>query len=248
MSTELYESYFLIIGCGHSEAVENFNNNALLHHGNQNLLVDCGHTVKHALNAQSLNIGQIDAIFITHVHGDHVFGLERVAYESKFKYQKKIKLILREEVITELWSETLKGSLGYNSDGSASLEDYFDLVILKEDYFFFNGLRIDLVRVNHTPGKSTHGIVVDNKIFYSSDTLAIPETINTLDFKVGFHDVTLSDFNPVHATLDSLINEYSYDIRKKLYLMSYEDSWREYQNIVEDNFRGYATQGMKVLL
>lgn len=248
MSTEVNESYLLIIGCGHSESIENFNNNALLHHANQNLLIDCGHTVKHALHAQSLNIGNIDAIFITHVHGDHVFGLERIAYESKFKYKKKVKLIVKEEILYELWNETLKGSLGYNSDGNASLEDYFDVIPLTEDYFYFGKIRIDLFRVKHTPGKSTHGIILNNKIFYSSDTVALPNFINTLDFEVGFHDVTLSDFNPVHATLDSLINEYNYDVRKKLYLMSYEDSWKEYKNVVEENFLGYATQGMKITL
>lgn len=85
---------FTIIGCGHSESLLHHNNNALVSNSNGLLLIDCGHTAKHALHDLGLTIGDVDEIFITHVHGDHVFGLERFAYETRFKYQKKSNFII----------------------------------------------------------------------------------------------------------------------------------------------------------
>lgn len=239
-------SELLILGCGHSESIDNFNNNAAIISSEGNLLIDCGHTIKHALFAQGMNIGDIDAVFITHVHGDHVFGLERVAYESKFKYGKKVKLFVHNRIIHELWDQTLKGSLGSNGDGVASLEDYFDVIVIKSDSFCFHENTIQLIEVNHTPGKATFGILINNKVFYSSDTVAIPHIIEHLKFDIGFHDVTLTPYNPVHASISSLVDNYPLHIRKKLNLMSYEDNWKEYEESVTREFNGFAWQGMRV--
>lgn len=236
---------FIILGCGHSESLEHFNNNAMIISSAGNMLIDCGYTIKHALHAQKMSIGDVDSIFITHVHGDHVFGLERVAYESKFKYNKRVELIIHADIYKELWEQTLKGSLGMNGDGEAELTDYFDVTIINGSFFKFHDLNIELIRVKHTPGKCTHGIIINKKIFYSSDTIAIPE-INQLPFEVGFHDVTFSNYNPVHATVFSLIENYPFDVREKLYLMSYEDSWRDYIDLVSNNFKGLAVQGMVI--
>jgi ribonuclease BN (tRNA processing enzyme) len=236
----------LIVGCGHSEALDNFNNNALIQNSQGNMLIDCGHTIKHALHAQSLSIKDIDSIFITHVHGDHVFGLERVAYESIFKYKKKIRLIFHESIYDELWTNTLMGSLGKIGEGNRSLDDYFELVILKSFYFQELGIDFELIPVEHTPNKATFGLYVKDRFFYSSDTKAIPETIKKLNFDVCFHDATLQDWNPVHATLSSLIESYPLNLRKKIFLMSYEDNWSSFDKIVAKEFKGFAHQSQRV--
>jgi len=248
MSTEPshLHSKLMILGCGHSESLEHFNNNAIILTPNGNLLIDCGHTIKHALAQQSMSIEDVDSIFITHNHGDHTYGLERIAYETKFKYKKKVNLIIHEDLLEGLWNHTLKGSLGTNGDGEAVLDDYFNLTLIKDNSFTFKGICFELIKVKHTPGKSTFGLLINKKIFYSSDTIAIPDVIENLQFDVGFHDVTLSDWNPVHATLKSLSESYSTDTKKKLYLMSYEDAWRNHANTVLKNFKGFATQGMSI--
>lgn len=236
---------FTIIGCGHSESLLHYNNNALVSNSDGTLLIDCGHTAKHALHDLALTIGDIDEIFITHVHGDHVFGLERFAYETRFKYQKRIKLHYHPDIYHELWEQTLKGSLSKIGEGSLAFDDYFELCPLTGPSFVSCGNHYDVFEVAHTPGKKTLGLCVNDKIFYSSDTIAIPEILSELSFEVGFHDVTLSDWNPVHATLASLI-DYPEAIRKKLYLMSYEDSWPMFEQQVNAYFSGFAKQGMSV--
>lgn len=242
---------FLILGCGHSEALTLFNNNAAVVNSQGCLLIDCGHTIKHALHNQNMDIGSIDAIFITHVHGDHVFGLERIAFEARYKYKKRISLYFHEKIYQELWDQTLKGSLGYSSDHDGtpqenSLEDWFDVKVIRGDKFSVFGNDYKIFEVKHSPGKPTFGLTINNTIFFSSDTTQIKKIIESVDFDIGFHDVTLTESNPVHASLSSLIESYPNEIRSKLYLMSYQDNWFEYKNTVEENFKGFAKQGMEI--
>src|SRR3990167_4274691 len=144
----------LILGTGHSESIEHWNTNAMLATPKGNMLIDCGFTIKYALRDQGLSLPDIDAVFITHVHGDHVFGLERIGYESRFSYGKRVKLYIRETLLTELWDQTLKGSMGLASEGENTLQDFFDVVVLKDNHFSYNGVDIRLFHTRHTPRKT----------------------------------------------------------------------------------------------
>lgn len=247
------ESEFIVLGCGHSGSLVHYNTNAAVldagpdQAGSELTLIDCGYTIKQALHHAGLGIAGIDHIIITHVHGDHVFGLERVAFETRFKYGRKVNLYIHPSIYEELWDHTLKGSLGQNSDGAASLEDYFNVIWLDEETVIGRH-RYQLIEVCHSPGKPTFGLLIDNRIFYSADTVAIPDIMQTLDFEIGFHDVTLTPENPVHATLKSLLEAYPGAIREKLFLMSYEDNWQEFEAVVNREFRGFAKQGMRLHL
>jgi phosphoribosyl 1,2-cyclic phosphodiesterase len=206
---------FRILGCGHSESKDHFNNNALIQTSKHNVLIDCGHTIKHALFTQNMSFLDIDSVFITHVTGDHVFGLERLAYESKFKYNKRVTLYIDERIEEELWDKTPSGSLGADRGGVYCLRDWFDILFVKETLTISDDIHLRPVQVKHTSNKLTHGLLINEKVFYSSDTIAIPRIIEKIDFDVCFHDVTLSGWNPVHATLNSLIKGYPKAIRKK---------------------------------
>jgi ribonuclease BN (tRNA processing enzyme) len=238
----------LILGCGHSEADTLFNNNALVTNSQGNLLIDCGYTIKPALAAQGLKLQDIDAVFITHVHADHIFGLERLANEGRYKYKKKARLILHHELYDELWHQCLKGVLAKNGEGENELADYFDLELLQGDEFELFGNFYQLHRVSHTPGKVCFGLMINQSIFYSGDTVAIPQLLMQLKPDLVLHDVTLTEYNPVHASVHSLLSLYPAELCKKIYLMSYEDHWPEYQQMVEQHFAGFARQGQRVQL
>ena len=38
-------------------------------------MVDCGEATQHQLKLSTLKIGKLKNIFITHLHGDHCYGL-----------------------------------------------------------------------------------------------------------------------------------------------------------------------------
>lgn len=236
----------IFLGVGHSESLVHFNPSLLIENKHGRLLIDCGHTAKHALSHAGYSLADIDAIFISHVHGDHVFGLERFAYECRFKHKKKPTLIFHKAILEELWDQTLKGSLSYTGEGEAEFSDYFNIKTLDSDHFTEIGIQFNTFDVRHTPGKKTSGVMIDGKILYTSDTIAIPEIICSKKFTTCIHDVTLSDWNPVHATLDSLIAKYPSELRKKMYLISYEDSWEQQKELIEKEFAGFAKQGMEI--
>ena len=50
-------------------------NTSLLYRGSTALLIDCGYRVPHALWAISRDPSLLDAIYISHLHADHSFGL-----------------------------------------------------------------------------------------------------------------------------------------------------------------------------
>jgi len=64
---------------------------------------------------------------------------------------------------------------------------------------------------------------------------------------VACHDVTFADANPVHATLKSLIHEYDQETRNMMWLIGYDDNWRNHLNEVSENFAGLTVQGQEFI-
>lgn len=234
---------FKVLGTGSSDSVTMFNTNAAVISNGSAFLIDCGYTIKSALNNSNIDFDNISGIFISHVHGDHVFGLERVGYEYLFKLKRKVPLYIKRELYSELWDQTLKGSMSQIGEGSASLEDYFNVVFIDNNEFTHDGVLYKVFSVPHTPKKQCFGLAIDDKILYTADTLPVPDLITSVEFDICFHDVSLQDGNPVHANLSDLIESYPEKIRKKIYLMSYSDDWQDYSDIVNKNFAGFAKQG-----
>ena len=237
-----------MLGVGHSEALANWNNNAMITVDGRRLLIDAGYTIKFALHQQGLTLEDVDAIFITHVHADHCFGLERMAYECRFRYQKKPTLYLAPGIYEELWDQTLKGVMGQVGEGPATLDDFFHIVQLDGDEFEYHGVQLAYFQNRHTPGKISYGLWINERLLFSGDTRAIPEIVERFNPDVILHDSTLSEWNPVHASVTELLESYPDAVRRRMYLMSYEDHWEEYQAQIETEFAGFARQGQEFTL
>ncbi|MDC8832469.1 MBL fold metallo-hydrolase [Alteromonas gilva] len=238
---------FKMIGTGSSDSSTMFNTNAAVMNDTKAFLIDCGLTVKSALNECGIGFDNISGIFISHVHGDHVFGLERVGYEYLFRLKTKVPLYIKADIYHELWDQTLKGSMGRIGEGEATLEDFFDVRIIQDNRFTHEGIHYEVFPVRHTPGKPCFGVCINDKILYTADTLTIPDILNAYRYTYCFHDVSLQEGNPVHANLSALM-EYPQAVKQKIYLMSYSDDWKEYEHIVSEHFAGFAEQGKSVEL
>ena len=232
------------IGTGDSECLNFHNTNLLIEHHNKRLLVDCGWTAKQALNEQGLGVCDIDAIFITHVHGDHVFGLERFGFESRYVHDGyRIDLFVHESVLPLLWAETLKGSMGYSSDGMNELQDFFNVHVIQGDNFSWQGLEFTLFPTTHTKGKPSFGIRLPQRFTFTSDTNVIAgfETL-VGDDKYIFHDSYVADdFHPAHATTQEMREAYAPELLKRIYLVHYDDAIVEHQKKL-DGFAGWVRQ------
>jgi ribonuclease Z len=65
-----------LLGTGAPDpSIERFGPSILIEAGGQKLLIDCGRGAGQRLWQLKIPLGQIDAVFLTHLHSDHVVGL-----------------------------------------------------------------------------------------------------------------------------------------------------------------------------
>ncbi len=65
------------LGTGHATAADR-PTTSLLYQGARTLLLDCGYSVPRALWAVTRDPDALDAVFVSHLHADHTFGLPNV--------------------------------------------------------------------------------------------------------------------------------------------------------------------------
>ena len=110
--------------------------------GGERWLIDCGRQAPEQLAAAELGWDDITGQLVTHVHGDHVYGLEEFAFVRYYIGGSAVRSIIKggprpvlaahSAVLGELW-EVLGPSLRYRTaaDGQpvvGRLEDYFDVL------------------------------------------------------------------------------------------------------------------------
>ena len=233
------------LGVGDSESLAHYNTNILIVHRSRRLLVDCGWTAKKALHENGLAINDIEAVFVTHVHGDHVFGLERFGFEARYVLGgHRIRLVGDESVLEVLWRECLKGCMGYSSSGENGIEDFFDVRLVKDGAFEWADMRFEVFPTPHTKGKPSFGIRLPGRFVFTSDSNVIPglDKIAGED-EVIFHDACITrKEHPAHATVDEMRRCYSEALRKRIFLMHYEDAFIG-SNIDLGDFAGVVKQG-----
>jgi ribonuclease BN (tRNA processing enzyme) len=148
-------------------------------------LLDCGRQAPDQLHAAGVSWHDIFGQIITHVHGDHVFGLEDFAFCRYFDDVgdvasiraggPRIKLVAHEAVLCEIW-EVLAPSLRYAPDlpsiGAGALDTYFDPVAPIDRHpprsnawdhaqaFTCGGLRVLLRETLHVPGKPSTSVEI----------------------------------------------------------------------------------------
>src|SRR5690625_1910318 len=81
------ELFFLGTGAGVPSKERNVSSIALklLQELNSVWLFDCGEATQHQILHTSIKPGKINKIFITHMHGDHIFGLPGVLSSRSFQ-------------------------------------------------------------------------------------------------------------------------------------------------------------------
>lgn len=216
-----------MLGTGNAFAKNYFNNNALLIDGDYTLLIDCGITAPLAMHRIGKTFREISATLITHIHADHVGGLEELALTLKHVYDKKMTLLVPEPLIEPLWNNTLKGGL-YQQDTIASINDIFKVIPLNPEniYKLSSSLAIEIIETPHIPGKQSYSLLLNNEIFYSADMTFEPELLIRLVRERGvrmiLHDCQLGGSGAVHTTLIELMT-LPEDVRGIIKLMHYSD-------------------------
>ncbi|UHA74086.1 MBL fold metallo-hydrolase [Paenibacillus sp. 481] len=221
-----------MLGTGSAFAKSYYNNNALLHTDSTTLLIDCGITAPMALHHIGKTFNEIDGFLISHIHADHVGGLEEAAFQFRFRYKRKPNLYIAAPLVDLLWEHTLKG--GLSQEEITALDDVFHVHPLQPDhtYELTPDIRVKLLETPHMPGKQSFSILLNERIFYSADMRFQPDLLRVLVEEQGveliFHDCQLIGPGEVHTTLDELLT-LPESIQQRILLMHYSDEMPQYE-------------------
>jgi ribonuclease BN (tRNA processing enzyme) len=65
-----------VVGCGHAFSKINYNQSFLLEEKGRRMILDFGAKIPLALDNLDIDIDTIDDVYVSHLHGDHIGGLE----------------------------------------------------------------------------------------------------------------------------------------------------------------------------
>ena len=210
-----------LLGVGSSQAVELGSASAVLERdGEPLLMIDCG---QEALTAYlAAYAAPPAALFITHVHMDHVGGLERLFYRIYFDPERRgrVRLYVPASVVPHLQSR-LADYPGVIAEGGANWWDAFQLVPVSRG-FWHAGLWFEVFPVRHHLPDTAFGLRLAGSLVWTGDTRPIPEMLarHADAGELVAHDCALVG-NPSHSGVDDLEREYDARLRARLLLYHY---------------------------
>lgn len=219
----------------------------------KHLLIDCGSDIRFPLNDLGLRAADLDAVYISHLHADHVGGMEWLAFSTFFNpTAKKPTLFANTHLIGPIWDsigpglESIEGHI-------MTLDGYFDVrPCMDNESFIWEGIEFRVVQVVHimdgfkiVPSYGLLFVVGEVTYFITTDTQFNPNQINKFYSMadVVFQDCETTPFKSgVHAHYSELIT-LPEETRNKMWLYHYADA--EKDDCTEKGFRGWVQKGQE---
>jgi ribonuclease BN (tRNA processing enzyme) len=179
----------LVLGASHAFTKKGFNQQFLLEENGRKMMIDCGRTTPEALANAKIKSSDVDDIFVSHGHNDHIGGLEHIAFE-RYDWQNRPqhykdgtgwlanqergrgknhnyapRLIANHQFMQELWEKSLRGGLESMEGFISSMETFFEPIPIKgNEVFIWEGWEIRLVQQIHimtgSMVSSTYGLLM----------------------------------------------------------------------------------------
>ena len=253
IDNQSFKLTFLGSGNAFTVGTDNYQSNMILENDKGKLLlIDCGSDIRWSLYDQNLTYKNIDFVYISHLHADHVGGLEWLAFCRKFNPEttQKPVLYISQNIVNSLWNHVLSGGLLSLQGEIAELSSYFKVKPIPENSFFeWSDIKMELVQTIHTfsgsylvPCYGLFFFVNNVNVLITADTRLSPhlhEFYKKAD--IIFHDCETSDYKSgVHAHYIELIT-LDISIKNKMWLYHYESG--KLPNAKRDGFRGFVKKG-----
>lgn len=245
------------VGAGSAFNREDGQSNVLVHKNDKKLLIDCGTYCREGMDLLGYSMDDIDALYITHLHADHIGGVEELAFKTYFNPTlERPKLFCNDLLMKDLWEQSLRGGLESIQGKVVTLTEYFEChPVQNSARFVWENIEFTPVQSVHVMAgyhiKHSYGLMIYDqdwgtdyrKVFYTADTQFCPNQIN--DFyksaDVIFQDCeTAPYFSGVHAHYDEL-ETLPPSIKEKMWLYHYQPE--PTQIPVKDGFAGIVARG-----
>lgn len=189
--------------------------------------IDCPDSYRRVLkSAGASEVQAIDDMLITHVHGDHMNGLEGLGFWKHFVEKKRLRLYTSPEAREVMWEERLKAPMEKLYDGEKfremKLEDYFDFQPLP----FGEAVQVGPFEIttrqtiHHVPTSALLIRWAGRTLGYSADTAFDPHLLAFLEpAEVIIHE---TNYGPAHTPYEKLA-ALPEELRKKMRLIHYAD-------------------------
>lgn len=226
----------IVLGTGDAFSEERTPTALLLLCDGFSLAIDCPDSYRRVLKeaggkaGRELLLERIDHFLLTHVHGDHVNGIEGVAFYKHLVEGKRLNLIASPEVGDGLWEQRLRASMGTLWNGERLVEKR------PEHYFAYQRLSwsettsvgpftIRAYRTRHHVPTSAVLVEAAGRVLgYSSDTAFDSHLLSFLaPAQLILHETNLG---PAHTPLPELA-ALSPELRSRMRLVHYPDGLEE---------------------
>jgi len=224
----------IVLGVGDTFSENHHSSALLLVCDGFHLGIDCPDMYRGVLRSaaapsgRSLSITDVDHALITHVHGDHMNGLEGLAFFKHFAEGKRLGLATSPEVRASIWDQRLRASMGVLWDGQQfrekTFEDYFQHTPLSwTDEVGIGPFRIRTRRtIHHVPTSALLIEAAGRRFGYSSDTAFDPALIAFLEpADLIVHE---TNYGPAHTPYPSLA-ALPAELRARMRLIHYPDGF-----------------------
>ena len=244
---------FLGSGSAYTVGGDNFQSNMLLvTAAGRRLLIDCGTDIRWSLPKQGLSYLDVTDIYVSHLHSDHVGGLESIGFQRKFDPRcTRPRLYVEASLAGPLWERCLRGGMGIISGAETTLETFFDVRMVSGDEpFEWDEARLDLVPAIHVSSPnataSSYGLLIEcgeHRSFITTDTQYTPDHLAPYYARADliFHDCeTTASKTGIHAHYDDLL-QLPDPVRAKTWLYGYQPG--RLPDALADGFLGFVRAG-----
>ncbi len=222
----------LPIGIGDAFSVKHASTCLALRAEGRWLLIDCPHPIRKmlheasALAGLSLDVSDLEAVVLTHLHADHASGVEGYGFYSRFVIGRRARILAHPAVSRRLWDGHLAGGMGWTraADGrlhESRLEDFYDLLSISEEAPTVVGpFTIECRRTRHVVPTTALRVTAGGRTLgFSADTEWDPTLVDWL----ASADLVVHETGPgIHTPLEKLA-ALDVSLRKKMRLVHFED-------------------------
>lgn len=223
------------LGTGDAFSADRWSSCLLIETGTTRVLVDCPHPIRRVLKSSTagrVDVADIDAVILTHLHADHASGVEGFAWFCRFVLQRPMKVYAAPAVLQGLWTmlqPSMQELLVVDADNHPhhrerlDAGDLFDATPLSLGGITTIGDLVVEARptIHHIPTTALRFTAGAARFGYSADTAFDEHLLEWLDVAdVIFHETNFGAHTPYEklAALPAAL-------RQKLHLIHWPDGF-----------------------